>query len=159
MLKKYPIFFCLFFFYKIWISKIEIYTKSISSFMCFRDFTVCGNNFGSQASVQQWLHTNALSVLMLCAPISCRQLCSYSSSIFVFCPFSRENNWPKLRKVYWIWQVATVRSINHNVGTLKRTELPDITINTGAQSINTENFFRDNCCLTWQKVVTSCRRY
>ena len=36
-------------------------------------------------------------------------------SIFVFCPFSREKDWHK----YWIWQVATVRSTNHNVGTLK----------------------------------------
>ena len=41
------------------------------------------------------------------------------SSIFVFCPFSRENFWHELTKVYWIWQVATVRSINHNVGALK----------------------------------------
>ena len=40
-----------------------------------------------------------------------------TSSIFVFCPFSREMFLHKLRQVYWIWQVATVRSINHNVVT------------------------------------------
>ena len=40
----------------------------------------------------------------------------------------------KLRKVR---QVATVRSLNHNVGAL-RPELPDVNINTSAQSINTE---------------------
>ena len=55
-----------------------------------------------------------------------------TSSIFVFRPFSRENNRHKLRKMYWIWQVATVRSINHNMGALKE-------LNTGAQSINTES--------------------
>ena len=33
--------------------------------------------------------------------------------------------------------VAAVRLINHNVGTL-RAELPDVSINTGVQSINTE---------------------
>ena len=41
------------------------------------------------------------------------------SSIFVFCPFSPKKNWHKLRKVYWIWQVATVRLIKHNVGALR----------------------------------------
>ena len=59
-------------------------------------------------------------------------------SIFVFCPFYCEKNWHKLRKLFWIWQVATVRSINHNVGCPKRAELPDVNINTGPQSINTE---------------------
>ena len=34
-----------------------------------------------------------------------------TSSIFVF--------WHKFRKVYWIWQVARARSINHSVGGLK----------------------------------------
>ena len=37
----------------------------------------------------------ALSVLMLCAPSN-----RWRSSIFVFCPFSRETYWHKLRKVY-----------------------------------------------------------
>ena len=39
--------------------------------------------------------------------------------IFVFCPFLRETNWHKLREAYWLWQVATVRSINRNVGAPK----------------------------------------
>ena len=54
----------------------------------------------------------------------------------MFCPFSREKNWHEPRKVYWTWQVATVRSINHNVGALKRAELPDV--NTGEQSSDTK---------------------
>ena len=62
-----------------------------------------------------------LPILMLCAP-SNRRRCIIrkwrTSSIFVFCPFSFEN-WHKLRKVYWIWQIATVRSINYKVGALK----------------------------------------
>ena len=35
------------------------------------------------------------------------------------CFLVKKKNWHKIRKVYWIWRVATVRSINHNVGTLK----------------------------------------
>ena len=42
-----------------------------------------------------------------------------SNFIFVFCLLSHEKNWHKLRKVYWIWPIGTVRSINHNVGILK----------------------------------------
>ena len=67
----------------------------------------------------------ALSVLMLCAPSNCRRPFWYHTKMariwttFVNCPFSREKNWHKLSKVYWIWQVATVRSINHNVSALK----------------------------------------
>ena len=59
---------------------------------------------------------------MLCAP-SNHQRKWRTSSIFVFCTFSREQNWHKLRNLYWIWQVAKVRSINHNVGRPKRSEL------------------------------------
>ena len=62
----------------------------------------------------------ALSVLMLCTPSSRWQPFSYHSyHIFVFCPFSRGKKTHKLRKVYWIWQVATIRSINYDVSALK----------------------------------------
>ena len=45
----------------------------------------------------------------------------------MFCPFSREKNWHKLRKIYWACrQVVTVRLVNHNM------ELPDVNINTVA---------------------------
>ena len=51
----------------------------------------------------------------------------------MFCPFSREKKWHKLRKVQLdIRQLATVRSINHKE---KRAELTDVNIKTGAQSI------------------------
>ena len=57
--------------------------------------------------------SEALLVLMLCAPSNCRR--PFSNH----CPFSRKKYRHKLRKVYWIWQVATVRSINHNMDALK----------------------------------------
>ena len=49
-----------------------------------------------------------------------------------------------LRKVYRIWQVGTVRSINHNVGALKKAELLDVNVKTSAQSINTERASMSN---------------
>ena len=64
--------------------------------------------------------------------INALRACIYSAVIFVwyengelsrvfscFVRFLVKKNWHKLRKVYSIWQAATVRSINHNVGTLK----------------------------------------
>ena len=74
-----------------------------------------------------------------------------TSSIFVFCPFSCEKI-EKLIKVYWIWQVAVVRSINHNVGTLA--ELTDVNIKTGAQSFTTEGSFRQRL-VSLQRVLLS----
>ena len=66
-----------------------------------------------------------LSVLMLCAPsnrqrpYSCHTKITILRVFFVFCLFSHERNWHKLRNVYLIRQVATIRSINYNVGALK----------------------------------------
>ena len=66
-----------------------------------------------------------LSVLMLCAPSNRRRPFSCHTKMADFRVFSCfvrflvKKNWHKLRKVYWIWQVATVRSINHNMGALK----------------------------------------
>ena len=60
-----------------------------------------------------------------------------SSSIFVFCPFSREKNRHKLIKVYWIWQ-GDSQIDKPQRGHPKRAELPDVNINKGAQSIITE---------------------
>ena len=48
--------------------------------------------------------------------------------------------------------IATVRSINHNVGTLKELQLSDVNINTGAQSINTlsrESFWWRGVGMGW----------
>ena len=62
-----------------------------------------------------------------------------TSSIFVFWQFSPEKkNWHKLRKVYWIWQVANSQTDKPQGECPKRAELPDVNINTGMQSINTE---------------------
>ena len=57
-----------------------------------------------------------LSVLMLCEPNDCQQpFCKWwTSSISRFVCFLVKKHEP--RKVYWIWQVATVRLIHHNVG-------------------------------------------
>ena len=78
-----------------------------------------------------------LLVLMLCAPSNLRRL-------------SREKNRHKLRKMHWTWQVATVRSINHNVGGPKRVKLLDVNINTGAQSINSERAsLKKNRSILW----------
>ena len=63
-----------------------------------------------------------ISVLMLCTPKNRRRPFSYHTYYGgVFSSFVRflVNNWHKLRKVYWIWQVATAISINHNMGALK----------------------------------------
>ena len=77
---------------------------------------------------------------MLCAPSNRRWPFSYHGGLECFCVLSvfSWNNWHKLRKVYRIWQVTTVRSINHNVGSLKELSCRIVNIKTGAQSINTE---------------------
>ena len=55
----------------------------------------------------------------------------------MFCRFSRESNWHKLRKV--LNMASSDSQIDKpQRGRPKRAELPDININTGAQSINTE---------------------
>ena len=79
---------------------------------------------------------------MLCAPSNCQRPFSYHTkmadlSIFGFCPFSCERNWHKLRKVL---NMASSDSQIDKLqrGRPKRAELPDVNINTGAQSINTE---------------------
>ena len=77
----------------------------------------------------------ALSILMLCVPSKCWWP---FLSIFMFCLFSCETNWHKLRTMYWIWQVLTVRLINHNVSTQESWAARCIYINTGMQSIDTE---------------------
>ena len=48
----------------------------------------------------------------------CLSIWLTSSGGRVLSVFSWKNG-HKLRKVYWIWQVMTIRSINHNVGALK----------------------------------------
>ena len=66
----------------------------------------------------------ALSVLMLCMANNCWRTFSYHTKMadleyFHLLSIFSWKNWQKLRKVYWICQVVTVRSINHNVGALK----------------------------------------
>ena len=64
-------------------------------------------------------HFSCLSILVLCA---LSRMADKNGGLLVFTcfgHFSREKNWHKLRKMYRIWQVATVRSINHNLGALK----------------------------------------
>ena len=63
-----------------------------------------------------------------------------------FVRFLAKQNCHKLRKVYWTWQVVTSTSINHNLGTLKRVEQPDVDINTRICHIKMAKtfFFRDS---------------
>ena len=58
----------------------------------------------------------------------------------MFCPFSREKNWHKLRKV------CDNQIDKPQRGRPKKAELPDVNINTGAQSINTKraSLMQDN---------------
>ena len=101
----------------------------------------------------------ALSTLMSCTPSNSRQpfLCHtqmadveyfHVLSVFLWKCFGH-----KLRKVYWIWQVATVRLINHNMGTLKeqwaagckyKHRRTNISINTDRAS------FRRTTCINWR---------
>ena len=61
-----------------------------------------------------------------------------TSSIFVFCPFCRENKTAKAQK-----SVLNLASSDSQIdkpqhGRSERVELEDVNINTGVQSINTE---------------------
>ena len=76
------------------LTKLDIIFKGLSILKCFARPGTVGGHF---RNIRKWR----------------------PPSILVFCPFSRLTNWHKLRKVYWIWQVATARSINHSVGALK----------------------------------------
>ena len=60
----------------------------------------------------------------------------------MFCPVSREKNNGKTQK-----SVLNMASCDSQIdkpqrGRPKRAELPDVNINTGAQSINSESFFK-----------------
>ena len=64
----------------------------------------------------------ALSVLMLCAPSNRRRPFSYHGRLRVFLCFVRflvKQIGINSENCIWICQVATVKSINHNVGALK----------------------------------------
>ena len=66
-----------------------------------------------------WLHSEALSVLMLCMPSKCRWPFCIFEYFYVLSIFLWKIIWHKLRNVYRIWQVATVILIYHNMGVLK----------------------------------------
>ena len=67
---------------------------------------------------------------MLCAP-------NNLSSIFVFCPFSRDKLTSSQKSVLNMGG-SDSQIDKPQRGRPKRAELPDVNINTGAQSINTE---------------------
>ena len=89
----------------------------------------------------------AISLLMLCTLSNRWWPFSYHTKLVDFedlmlCPFSHEKSWHKLRKVYWIWQLSSDSQINKlQRGCPKTSELPDVNINTGVQSIKSESFF------------------
>ena len=94
---------------------------------------------GRSTKIEMTSRAWALSILVLLAP-SNRIIGKWrTSSIFVFCPFSRGKYWHKLRKVY-----GTVASSDSQIDKpqrgrpKRRAELLDVNINTGAQSIDTE---------------------
>ena len=76
---------------------------------------------------------------MPCAPGNRRRTFSYHTKMADFEYFRvlsvfSWKIWHKLRKVYWIWQVAVVTSINCRRP--ERAELPDVNINTGVHLIS-----------------------
>ena len=72
-----------------------------------------------------FLIKEVFSALMLCAPSNHRWPFLYHTKMadFEYFPFLSIFSWKsftvKLRKVYWIWQVATFTSMNHNLGAQK----------------------------------------
>ena len=83
-----------------------------------------------------------ISVLMLCAPSNHRRPFPYHTKMadfeyFVFCPFSGANISINSKNVLHMAssdsQIAKLQR-----GCPKRADLPDVNINTGVQSINTE---------------------
>ena len=105
--------------------------------------------------------TEALLLLILCAPsirrrpFSCRTKMADFEYSRVLSVSSRKTKWHQLRRVHWIWQVATATSINYNVGAPVRAELPYVNINTvAAQSINTERASLRFCTNPCQKEET-----
>ena len=83
--------------------------------------------------IVKYFTQETLSVLMLCAPNK-RQ---WTSSIFLFCPFSREKDWQTQISV--LNMASSDSQIDEpQGGRPKRAELPDVNTNTGVQSINTE---------------------
>ena len=79
------------------------------------------------------------SVLMLCAPSNGRRPFLYHT-IFVFYPFSRET--VGINSETCIEYDSQIDKPQR--GRPKRAELPDVKINMGAQSINTESLFKTN---------------
>ena len=77
------------------------------------------------------------------------------------CPFSREKNWHKLKKCILNMASSDSQIDKPQPGRPKRTELPDVNINTGAQSINAERasnniFFSSNSSVEpgiWDQVL------
>ena len=57
---------------------------------------------------------------------------------FLFCSFSREKNWHKLKKVSVNMAGSGSQIDKPQHGRPKTAELPDVNVNTGAQSINIE---------------------
>ena len=72
---------------------------------------------------------------MLCAPVFTSAAIFVSSSIFVFCPFCRENKTAKAQKSVLNMSSSDSQIDKPQRGRPKRAELPDVDINTGAQSI------------------------
>ena len=93
-------------------SALELLASIFTSFpeVSFQTNNIAYLNFLLKIS-QYWCFARSLTV----GGLSCE---NGRPSIFAFCPFSREKI-EKLIKVYWIWQVATVGLINHNVGAIK----------------------------------------
>ena len=70
-----------------------------------------------------WEFENHLSLLSLHFISFSRSNPVTVGNHFLIFLFSHKRYWHKLSKVYWVWQVVTVGSINHNVGALKEMEL------------------------------------
>ena len=80
-----------------------------------------------------------LSVLMLCAPSNRRRIRKWrTSSIFVFCPFSREKKYGINLESALNMASSDSQIDKPQRGRPKRAEMPDVNINTGAPSIDTE---------------------
>ena len=78
-------------------------------------------SFGHEAIRRETFVSEALTVLMLCAPNNRRRPFSNHTKLAdleyfrVLSVFSLKKRY-KVRKAYRIWQVATMILINHNVG-------------------------------------------
>ena len=84
---------------------------------------------------------------MLCAP-------NNLSSIFVFCPFSRDKLTSSQKSVLNMGG-SDSQIDKPQRGRPKRAELPDVNINTGAQSINTEKSLFKSFKFFYSRIILS----